>query len=90
MGARGGATARAWQHVWDSLKPGEFQDGVELSRAAAEFSGVQEVSIAAHLRLAAREGHLLTENRFVPVTVTKGDRSYEAMRRRTFYALGEP
>lgn len=88
MGARHGKTAQAWQLVWDRLSETEYLDGIELAQTAAEAVGIKDISVMAHMRLAAREGYLETENRIVTVPVCKFGQRYEAGRKRTFYRIG--
>lgn len=88
IGARGGRTGQAWQHVWDHLDRTEYRDGIELAREAAAAFGLKEISVSAHLRLAVREGWLQTENRWVDVTYVKAGKEITGRRLRTFYRIG--
>jgi hypothetical protein len=88
MGARGGATAKAWQYFWDRLDRSEFRDGTELARAAAEAFHLKDTSVISHLRLAVREGWLDTENRWVQVPVIWNGQQQMRRRIRTFYRVG--
>lgn len=88
MGARGGKTGQAWQYVWDRLDSADFRDGTELAREAAAAVGIKDISVLAHLRLAVREQWLETDNRFVPVEVTRHGTTFRANRLRTFYRIG--
>lgn len=88
MGARGGATAAAWQHIWNQLDQNEFRDGTELAREAATQFRIQDKSVISHLRLAVREGWLDTENRWVTVPVHWKGKELFRRRMRTFYRIG--
>lgn len=89
MGARGGITAQAWQYFWDRLDRNEFRDGTQLAREAAEHFGLKDTSVISHLRLAAREGWLDTENRWVEVPVLWQGQERMRRRLRTFYRIGQ-
>lgn len=88
MGARQGETARAWQRAWDLMSRTEYLDGIELSEQATEGLNVQAVSLHTHLRLAAREGWLETDTRWVDATFVRYGKTHAGRRKRTFYRIG--
>lgn len=92
LGGKGGATALAWQHVWDRLSRTEFRDGhvlaEEASRAMVDARVLPD-SIRAQMYAAVRDGYLETEQQLVETTAFRDNQLFPVRRRRSFYRIKE-
>lgn len=91
LGARGGMKSKAWNLAWRRLYRGEWLSAEALAIEISRETGLKTESIRKLFSSIERETDVLDkEVRLEPVTVSRGNRSFQSRRGHIYYRARVP